>query len=869
MKNLYAVLLLVCCALTSNAQIVNIPDPYFKNLLVNTHCTDTNWTGGSGVFHINGDVDTNNDGEIQLSEAQAVKVLEFDMIDDFDLAGLENFTNLEFLYFVYFNFSNLDLSGVPWLKTLALHTGSAAAVNLSGLTNLNNINAAFVNFPETDFSGLSALEDFSFWESSFPSLDLSNLSNLKSIYTTAGPDASLTTVNVSGLTNLESLTVSEFGLTSLDLSDLVNLKGLSCYDNQLTSLDLSHNNLLTGLECNNNLFTSLEISNLTQLTSLNCGDNQLTNLDVTHSPLLEYLHCYNNQLTDLDLSNGEHIRMLYCGSNQLTALDASHLLQLGWIGANGNLFTELDLSYSQWPYWEEMILSDNPNLTYLNVKNGANMTFPFGNIFSVENCPNLRYICADEMNFYRLSHYVTDAQVSSYCSFTPGGAYNTISGKLTFDLNDNGCDAGDVLSLNSKMKITSNTGNGVTFANATGDYAFYTAAGNFTVSPDFENPYFTVSPASALVNFPTMDSLTQTQDFCITRNGIHNDVEITIVPTRVARPGFDTDYRLVFKNKGSQTLSGDINFTFDDTVLDVVSTAPAASQSLNNLSWAYSDLLPFESRSVYVSLNVNSPQETPSVNIGDILNFSASINPVSGDETIADNSFILNEVVRGSFDPNDKTCLEGDTMTPEQVGKYLHYLIRFQNSGTAPAENIVVKDIIDTEKYEISSLELVSSSHPHQTRISGNKVEFIFEGINLPTESEDEPASHGYVAFKIKTKENLVLGNEVSNIADIYFDYNFPITTAPATTTVALLGKNNFEDKTVSVYPNPVQNKLQISAKDNIHSVQLFDLQGRLIRTATTNNVNVTFDMSGHATGVYFVKIHTGKGVKTEKIIKE
>ena len=92
-----------------------------------------------------------------------------------------------------------------------------------------------------------------------------------------------------------------------------------------------------------------------------------------------------------------------------------------------------------------------------------------------------------------------------------------------------------------------------------------------------------VSPVSALVNFPTMDSLTQTQDFCITRNGIHNDVEITIVPTRVARPGFDTDYRLIFKNKGNQTLSGDINFTFDDTVLDVVSTAPAASQSLNNL----------------------------------------------------------------------------------------------------------------------------------------------------------------------------------------------------------------------------------------------------------------------------------------------
>jgi uncharacterized repeat protein (TIGR01451 family) len=864
MKNLYAFLIVVFFTFDSNAQIVNIPDPYFKNLLVNTHCTDTD----GGNFDINGDVDTNDDGEIQVSEALEVKVLEFEETDDYSLSGIEAFTNLEFIYFVYFNFSNLDLTGVPWLKTLEMHTGTIASLNVSGLVNLKTINTAFTNFPTTDWSSLTALESFQIWEGTIPSLDLSNLPNLKEATIIGSAAANLPGINVSGLTNLETLTCSGIGLTTLDISDLVNLKGLSCSANQLTSLDLSHANNLTGLECNNNLLTSLDVSNLTLLESLNCGDNQLTDLDITHSPLLRYLYCPNNQLTALDLSNGSHIVMLYCGGNQLTALNTTNLLALQWVGVSSNLFTSLDFSYSLANYWSDLNFSDNPNLTHINVKNGAWMTFHQYESFNTTNCPNLHYICADEMNFWRV--HAPEALLNSYCTFAPGGAYNTISGTLTFDMNNNGCDAGDVLSLNSKMKISDGFTSGVTFADASGNYAFYVQTGNFTLTPAFENPYFIVSPASAVVNFPTNDSSTQIQNFCITPNGIHNDVEITIIATARPRPGFDTGYRLVYKNKGNQMLSGEISFTFDDSVLDFVSADPAlTSQALNTLKWSYNSLLPFETRAIDFILNVNSPQETPPVNIGDQLNSTVTINPVSGDDTPADNTFALTEVILGSFDPNDKTCLEGNTIAPERVGDYLHYIIRFQNSGTAPAENIVVKDVIDTAKFDMASFELTDSSHPHLTKISGNVVEFQFPNINLPTETEDEPGSHGYVAFKIKTKNNLVLGNAVENKADIYFDYNFPIETNTATTTVALLANDTFESKGVSVFPNPVKDQLHIMAKDNITTVQLYDVQGRLIETVLANDTNFIFALDKNAAGVYFVKIYTDNGVKVEKIIKE
>lgn len=44
------------------SQIVNIPDPNFKNALINTNCANS-----TGTYIREFDVDFNNDGEIQVS----------------------------------------------------------------------------------------------------------------------------------------------------------------------------------------------------------------------------------------------------------------------------------------------------------------------------------------------------------------------------------------------------------------------------------------------------------------------------------------------------------------------------------------------------------------------------------------------------------------------------------------------------------------------------------------------------------------------------------------------------------------------------------------------------------------------------------
>ena len=201
------------------------------------------------------------------------------------------------------------------------------------------------------------------------------------------------------------------------------------------------------------------------------------------------------------------------------------------------------------------------------------------------------------------------------------------------------------------------------------------------------------------------------------------------------------------------------------------------------------------------------------------------------------------------------------------IGQYVHYVIRFENTGNFAAENVVIKDIIDLAKFDVSTLIPLHSSHDFVTRIASNKVEFIFEGINLPF---DDANNDGYVAFKIKTKSNLVVGNTFSNDANIYFDYNFPITTNTFTTTIAALSTTDFDFGVhFTLYPNPVKDVLNLQFKDKvkINSIEIYNTLGQIV-LAVPNAIS-SVDVSGLQSGNYFVKVNTNLGVSNTKFIKE
>jgi len=634
--------------------------------------------------------------------------------------------------------------------------------------------AQIINFPDANFK--NAL--LNHW----PVIDTNNDGEIQLSEAAAVQGIDVMNKNIADLTginsfvNLLNLNCSANQITSLDLSGLTKLDYLDCGENQISIISRNNFSRLKSFSCSNNPVTSIDLSSVPGLTDVTCERNpQLVSVNLSANPGLSSAFVFfNDNLSVLNVSGCTALGTLWCDYNDLEYLDLNGLVNLHTLFCGDNPIKELDLSTCK--SISTLQTLDCPDLWYINLKNGQ----PGAVLPTTLNDPSLTYVCADEDDILALlNHFVNYlnlpniVNVNTYCSFTPGGQYNTITGTIRLDNNANGCDNADMPLGNLKIKLTDATNTFYTTANSNGMYDLYTYAGNYTVTPEMQNPYFTVSPAAAIINFPANNGTVKTQDFCVTKNGVYKDVEITILPETSAKPGFDASYQLVYTNKGTETLSGDIELGFDDNRLTFLNAAPVEdNQQTGHLKWAYINLQPFETRSIEVNFNVKAP---PINNINDTLVFNAVINPVTGD-----NSFALQQIVVGAFDPNDKSCLEGSSVHVSKIGDYVHYMIRFQNLGTDTAVNVVVKDLLK-DKFDWSSFQMTKTSHPCIARQSkGNQLEFIFKNINLPAKIQNEAASNGFVAFKIRSKATLVAGDSLINDASIYFDYNLPVITNKA-----------------------------------------------------------------------------------------
>ncbi|WP_223808788.1 T9SS type A sorting domain-containing protein [Rufibacter hautae] len=138
-----------------------------------------------------------------------------------------------------------------------------------------------------------------------------------------------------------------------------------------------------------------------------------------------------------------------------------------------------------------------------------------------------------------------------------------------------------------------------------------------------------------------------------------------------------------------------------------------------------------------------------------------------------------------SFDPNDKQVSPRGISSRHYIKAEdeLEYLIRFQNTGTDVAYNVVVKDTI-SEHLDIASLRVGSGSHPFTYTVTGRGkpvITFTFKNINLPDHKTNEPGSHGFVKFSIAQNPDNPKGTVIKNTAHNYFDYNSPIATNEVT----------------------------------------------------------------------------------------
>lgn len=72
------------------------------------------------------------------------------------------------------------------------------------------------------------------------------------------------------------------------------------------------------------------------------------------------------------------------------------------------------------------------------------------------------------------------------------------------------------------------------------------------------------------------------------------------------------------------------------------------------------------------------------------------------------------------------------------------------------------------------------------------------------------------------------------------------------------------------VYPNPTQSVFNIENSElNIQSIELYDISGRYLKSIQDcNKSTISIDLTPFSNGIYFAKIKSTKGVRTEKVVK-
>jgi hypothetical protein len=452
--------------------------------------------------------------------------------------------------------------------------------------------------------------------------------------------------------------------------------------------------------------------------------------------------------------------------------------------------------------------------------------------------------------------------------------YNLITGKLYIDSNSNSThDTGEPAVMHNRV-TEPGTGD-FSFTGPNGDFSIAVLdSGNFSAVPAAINFYNHV-PLMHTAYFSSIFQTDSLNDFAFQSTGVFNDVCASITPMGNFRSGFDASYLINYNNAGTTILSPTIIFFPDNDVSFVSATVTPTSVTTDSVVWALGPLSPFQSGSILVTVNVNVG--TP---IGTLINSGVRIEPLAGDANTICNSSYWEIFTTGSVDPND-ILVDEDTLLTTQFPNppLLEYIIRFQNTGNDTAFMVKVLNPIDTFNLQLNTFEFVASSHPVTINWIPweRNMEFEFENILLPDSTINEPASHGFIRYRIRPKSTLVAGDTIKNNVAIYFDFNQPVLTNTALTEIVLPTgiASTHSEAGITLAPNPAKDLVTVSfssaTKQDRMEIAVFDLFGRVVYQSTFNTPQSTFDIdvSEFSNGVYFIKIVSGDNNYCGKFVKQ
>ncbi|MPT32604.1 MAG: T9SS type A sorting domain-containing protein [Chryseobacterium sp.] len=315
------------------AQTINFPDENFLEYL---------------LLYTN--IDANNDGEIQVSEAEAYtgNLTITQKINN--VTGIEYFKNISSLAFNKSPVSNVNLSNNKQLTQLFVEGSNIGSLDL-------RMNNKLVN------------------------MDIKN-------------NVALTQVLLGQHPNLQYASLMINSIDTIDLSQCPMLTNLFLASNNLSSIDVTHNPRLAELNLGANHLTSLDLSKNTRLTYLHLGVNAIQQLDVSNNTLLDTFMIQNNPITSIDISKLKFLRSFVMDGTGITAIDLTPHTMLQFFYASYSQLTEVNASKNNALIYVNAV--ENQKMKFINIKNGNNAN-AIG--FFAINSPNLKCIQVDDVEY--------------------------------------------------------------------------------------------------------------------------------------------------------------------------------------------------------------------------------------------------------------------------------------------------------------------------------------------------------------------------------------------------------------------------------------------------------------------------------------
>ncbi|MEM9920442.1 MAG: T9SS type A sorting domain-containing protein [Bacteroidota bacterium] len=743
--------------------------------------------------------------------------------------------------------------------------GGLGLSTIEGLTNLNALQQVLSikgNFSIASCQELTNLE---------------GLENLKSI------EGELIIANCNQLDNLDGIgnlrvLQSYFRLIANDrlrrlttFSDLLpDMENLFFQDNPMLS-DLK------GLE---------RVRNLKEIHVENC-DGLLSFEDLHHLEKIErsLIIVYNDQLASLkglEAAGPELRQLVIFEDNQLTNLDGLENIQrlssFVNISSNASLENVDALENLQ----EVKIIGLINNARLSNIDGLRNVRADSVSSLRIEDNPNLS-TCSNELTCtylqtkddYTISNNADGCRDSSQILHVCQDISHQLWYRFYYDLNRNGqFDSNELYYPGASLLIDPL---GVELFATNNEFnVFYIPPGRYDVSfNQAANSNLWISSSTASFNLLIDDdNPIDTVEF-----GIYPREEfgrmVSSIYSPIARCGTIIELEASSQNLGSTILDGTLWMEVDSLLNAVLfRPTPDTIASQHRAGWRFKNLLPGQSLSVKAQVQIPIPGQ---FQLGDSLShrtYTVFEGPTS---TGASNQAVQSELIRCSYDPNDKL------VSPNREGGYtlfeedLVYTVRFQNTGNDVAFDVVIRDTLHPD-LDLSTFRYLNSSHPEvltTTLTDCRELIFDFQNIFLPDSTSDLEGSQGYVSYTIAPNDGLEENSTITNTAGIYFDFNPPIITNTTENVLVsqLPGTVGIERKPLQpefkVFPNPTADRIQLySSSQTSTEFQLYDLQGRLVRSGQFVQTDVVSTAS-LSPGLYWLHLRNGEGESWQKLVRQ